>query len=143
MNAYAKLADVVGVFHLIWIVWIAVSMCCWLRCLRRGDEDSIWKPLYWLTIFVTWFGLMTFNGACPLTLLENRLRAAAGLPPRTAGFIPDLLKAGFGIDVSPAIVLGVLTLLTAIGVLLIMITPARPPRRNYGDQPLPYEDDDL
>ncbi len=145
MNVHAKLADAVGLFHLIWIVWIAVSMCCWLRCLRRGDDDSVWKPLYWLTIFVTWFGLMTFNGTCPLTWLENRLRAAADLPPRTAGFIPDLLKTGFGIDVSPAIVLGALTILTAVGVILIMVAPVRrPPAPHYYDpRPLPYEDDDL
>lgn len=65
--------------HLVFILFVSVGGLLVLR----------WPKLAWIHLpAVTWGTLIELTGwICPLTPLENRLRAAAGGPAYTGGFI--------------------------------------------------------
>ena len=72
-------ADAVVLLHLGFILFVSVGGLFVLR----------WPRLAWIHLpAVTWGVLIEITGwICPLTPLENRLRAAAGGPAYTDGFI--------------------------------------------------------
>jgi hypothetical protein len=72
-------ADIVVVLHLAFIVFVAVGGLLVLR----------WPRLAWAHLpAVIWGALIELAGwICPLTPLENRLRAAASDPVYSGGFI--------------------------------------------------------
>jgi hypothetical protein len=76
-------ADFVVVLHLAFIVFVAVGGMLVLR----------WPRLAWAHLpAVAWGALIEFAGwICPLTPLENRLRAAAGESGYAGGFIDRYL----------------------------------------------------
>lgn len=77
------LADVVVVFHL---VFVAFAVAGGLLALR-------WRWMPWLHLPVLgWAALVEFTGwICPLTPLENHLRAAGGAAGYAGGFIEHYL----------------------------------------------------
>ena len=72
-------ADAVVLLHLGFILFVSVGGLFVLR----------WPRLAWIHLpAVAWGALIELTGwICPLTPLENRLRAAAGGPAYTDGFI--------------------------------------------------------
>lgn len=80
---YRLLADAVVIFHL---AFVAFAVGGGLLALR-------WRWLPWLHLPVlAWAALVEFNGwICPLTPLENWLRAAGGAAGYAGGFIDHYL----------------------------------------------------
>ena len=80
---YRLLADAVLLFHLL---FVAFAVAGGLLALR-------WRWMPWLHLpAVAWAALVEFNGwICPLTPLENQLRAAGGAAGYSGGFIEHYL----------------------------------------------------
>jgi hypothetical protein len=72
-------ADVVVALHFAFVAFVALGGLLVWR----------WPRLAWLHLpAVAWGAYVEFSGSiCPLTPLENRLRAAGGLPTYEGGFI--------------------------------------------------------
>lgn len=79
----AILADLVVLLHLAFILFVMLGGLLVLR----------WRRLMWLHLpVVVWGAAIEFVGwICPLTPLENRLRAAAGEAGYSGGFIEHYL----------------------------------------------------
>ncbi|MDV3239414.1 MAG: DUF2784 domain-containing protein [Gammaproteobacteria bacterium] len=79
----AVLADLVVLLHLAFILFVMLGGLLVLR----------WRRLMWLHLpVVVWGAAIEFVGwICPLTPLENRLRAAAGEAGYSGGFIEHYL----------------------------------------------------
>jgi hypothetical protein len=77
------LADAVLVFHLVFIAFAVAG----------GLLAFWWRPAVFLHLpALAWAALVEFNGwICPLTPLENRLRAAGGAAGYEGGFIEHYL----------------------------------------------------
>ncbi|MFC2144500.1 DUF2784 domain-containing protein [Acidobacteriota bacterium] len=97
--------DAVVLLHLAFILFVALGGLLVLR----------WPRLAWVHIpAVVWGTLIELTGwICPLTPLENRLRAAAGDPAYTGGFIdryimpivyPDGLTRGMQLVLAAAVI---------------------------------------
>ena len=81
--AWGALADAVLVFHLLFVAFALA-----------GGLLAFWRP--WIVGLhlpaMGWGALVEFNGwICPLTPLENRLRAAGGAAGYEGGFIEHYL----------------------------------------------------
>lgn len=76
---YGVAADGVLLLHLVFVLFVAAGGLLVLR----------WRRIAWLHVpSVAWGVLVEIGGwICPLTPLENRLRAAAGEPGYDAGFV--------------------------------------------------------
>ena len=80
---YRVLADAVLVFHL---AFVAFAVAGGLLALRWR-----WVPLVHLPV-LAWAAFVEFSGGiCPLTPLENGLRAAGGAAGYTGGFVEHYL----------------------------------------------------
>jgi hypothetical protein len=81
----AILADAVLLLHGAFVAWVALGGFAVLR----------WPPLAWLHLPALAWGLWieATGGVCPLTPLEQRLRAAAGEAGYAGGFIEHYLGA--------------------------------------------------
>jgi hypothetical protein len=99
------LADAVVLVHLAFILFVAAGGLLVLR----------WPRLAWVHVpAVVWGALIEFAGwICPLTPLENRLRAAAGDAAYAGGFIdryimpivyPDGLTRGMQLALGIAVI---------------------------------------
>jgi hypothetical protein len=80
---YRLLADAVVLFHLLFVAFAVLGGLLALR----------WRWLPWLHLpALAWAALVEFNGwICPLTPLENNLRAASGAAGYDGGFIEHYL----------------------------------------------------
>lgn len=80
---YAALADAVVAAHLGFVVWVVFGGLSVLR----------WPRLAWLHVpAAVWGALVELAGwTCPLTPLENHLRALAGADPYRGGFVEQYL----------------------------------------------------
>jgi len=99
-------ADTIVLLHLGFILFVALGGILTLR----------WPRVAWVHLpAVAWGALIELTGwICPLTPLENRLRAAAGDPAYTGGFIdryimpivyPDGLTRGMQLVLAAAVIL--------------------------------------
>ena len=100
------LADLVVVLHLAFVAFVMLGALLALR----------WLWVLWLHLpAAIWGAYVEFSGSiCPLTPLENRLRAAAGEAGYEGGFveqylIPVLYPAGLTSDIQ--VLLGTLVVL--------------------------------
>lgn len=77
------LADVLVVAHLLFVVFAVAGGFLLLR----------WPALAWLHLPAAgWAAYIEFSGGiCPLTPLENRLRALGGATPYSGGFVEHYL----------------------------------------------------
>jgi Protein of Unknown function (DUF2784) len=101
LNVYSCLAAMVLGVHVLFILWVIFGVL-------------VARPrpiLRWLHIACLIWGILVelVLWPCPLTLLENRLEAKAGLQPYQGGFILHNLDRLVYPDISPV-------LLTVIGV---------------------------
>jgi len=80
---YSLAADLVLVFHLAFVVFVALGGLLVLR----------WRRVAWLHIpAAAWGAAIEFGGwICPLTPVENDLRARAGESPYTGDFVARYL----------------------------------------------------
>jgi hypothetical protein len=80
---FKLLADAVAVFHLL---FVAFAVAGGLLALR-------WRWMPWLHVpALAWAASVEFTGwICPLTPLENRLRAAGGAEGYAGGFVDHYL----------------------------------------------------
>jgi hypothetical protein len=80
---FKLLADAVAVFHLL---FVAFAVAGGLLALR-------WRWMPWLHVpALAWAASVEFTGwICPLTPLENRLRAAGGVDGYVGGFVDHYL----------------------------------------------------
>jgi hypothetical protein len=76
---YRVLADVVVVVHLAFVLFVVLGALLVLR----------WRWVVWLHVpAAVWGALIEFRGwVCPLTPLENRLRALGGAAGYPGGFV--------------------------------------------------------
>jgi hypothetical protein len=81
--SYGVLADLVVVVHLAYVAFVVAGALLLLR----------WPRLAWLHLpAVAWAALLeAFGWTCPLTPLENRLRALAAEPGYERGFVEHYL----------------------------------------------------
>lgn len=81
--AYRTLADVTIAFHLAFVVFVAIG----------GLLAARWPRVAWGHVpAAIWAAWAEFTGwACPLTPLENWLRAQGGRAVYTSGFIEEYL----------------------------------------------------
>ena len=78
-GGYSALADIVLVFHALFIAWVALGFL-----ITRS------RPvLRWIHIASLCWGILVevFPWTCPLTYLENWLEARAGVEPYHGGFL--------------------------------------------------------
>ncbi|UTW44411.1 DUF2784 domain-containing protein [bacterium SCSIO 12696] len=115
---YSLLADLVVVFHLLFIVFVIVGALLVLR----------WRSVIWLHLpAVAWVAILEFNSLiCPLTPLENQLRQAAGQAGYQGGFIehcliPIIYPSGLTPNIQ--VLLGIAVL--AINVLIYTVLACR------------------
>ena len=80
---YSLAADLVLVFHLAFVVFVALGGLLALR----------WRRVAWLHVpAAAWGAAIEFGGwICPLTPIENDLRARAGESPYTGDFVARYL----------------------------------------------------
>jgi len=100
---FSALADGVLVLHLLFILWVIF-----------GAIVALHRPwLRWSHIVSLVWGILTelLPWPCPLTLLENRFEARAGITPYQGGFLLHYLDALVYPNVSA-------TLLTIVGVVV-------------------------
>jgi hypothetical protein len=113
MTIYRWLADLVVVVHALFVVFAVL-----------GGALVLWRPwIAWLHLpAAVWAVLIEFFGwICPLTPLENALRARAGAATYSDGFISHyVLRALYPAGLTPEIqwVLGGI----ALGVNILMYT---------------------
>lgn len=82
-DAYALLAGLIVVFHLAFVVFAAAGA---LLVLRRPAVAWVHVPV------AVWAAFIEFSGGiCPLTPVENTLRARAGLDYYTGDFVARYL----------------------------------------------------
>ena len=76
---YSSLAGLVVALHLAFVAFVALGALLALR----------WPRLAWVQVpCVAWAAFIEFSGRiCPLTPLENDLRARAGLNPYSGDFV--------------------------------------------------------
>lgn len=103
---FGILADLVVVLHLVFILFAALGGLLALR----------WRWMPWLHLPAAAWGAFVevSGGVCPLTPLENRLRAAAGQPVYAGDFVeryltpiiyPENLTYGMQLALGAALVL--------------------------------------
>jgi hypothetical protein len=82
-GVYASLAGALVLFHLLFVAFAVSGAVLALR----------WRWIPWIHLpTVAWAAFIEFsNGICPLTPLENELRAAAGLGDYGGDFIAKYL----------------------------------------------------
>jgi hypothetical protein len=122
---YGTLADAVVVLHLGFVVFVLAGGFLALR----------WRWLVWLHLPAATWGAANelFGWSCPLTPLENALRAAAGGAPYAGGFVehyllPVLYPGGLTREIQ--IGLGfVVIALNAMAYGLLLVRGRRAPRR--------------
>lgn len=108
---YSAAADVVLVVHLGFVLFVALGGLLALR----------WPRIAWIHIpAAIWGAAIEFGGwICPLTPIENDLRARAGESPYTGDFVaryllPVLYPEGLTRDAQVVLGLGVVLLNTVI-----------------------------
>jgi hypothetical protein len=81
--AYRSLADLVVVFHVAFILFVAVGALLAWR----------WPRLVWLHLPAAAYatGIVTISFTCPLTPLEKHLRRIAGQEEYSGGFVKHYL----------------------------------------------------
>jgi hypothetical protein len=119
---HALLADLVTLFHLAFVVFVAVGGFLVLRYHR----------LAWLHVpAVLWaVGVELTGSVCPLTPLENDLRAAAGEAGYAGGFVdhyvlPVIYPAGLTREAQFVIGMGALLVNAAVYARLLAVRKAR------------------
>jgi hypothetical protein len=120
---YRVLADCVVVIHAAFVVFVVLG----------GFLAWRWRAVVWVHVpCALWGAAIEFGGwICPLTPLENALRARAGLQGYAGGFIEHYLTPILypeGLTRSTEVVLGALVLvanLVAYGVLVRRVLAAR------------------
>jgi Protein of Unknown function (DUF2784) len=116
---YRALADLILALHLVFVLFVVVGGLLVLR----------WPRIAWLHIpAAIWGVLIEFTGwICPLTPLENSLRARGGAAGYSGGFIEHYIQPVLypaGLTRSTQVVVGSVVLLlnlTAYGVALSRI----------------------
>ena len=112
---YRILADLVVIFHLIFIIFAVLGG---LLVLWRGFLVFLHMPS------AIWVAVISFKGwICPLTPLENQLRQAAGGEGYSGGFVEYYLilviyPIGLRIDVQ--VVLGIVAVAINIGIYMLV-----------------------
>ena len=109
--AYKLLADLVVVFHFLFIVFAIIGGVLALR----------WRWIVWLHLpCVAWGAAVELSGrVCPLTPLENSLRAAGGAAAYSGEFIrhyllPAIYPSGLTRDIQLALACILLSLNAAV-----------------------------
>ncbi|MBI5040942.1 MAG: DUF2784 domain-containing protein [Gammaproteobacteria bacterium] len=107
MNVAGLFADLLVVLHLAFIVFVIFGGLLALR----------WRRMVWLHLpAVLWGALIEFVGwVCPLTPLENRLRAAAG----EAGYVHSFIEHYVAPLVYPAGLTPHVQLYLGVGVIVV------------------------
>jgi hypothetical protein len=82
--AYRSLADLVVVFHLVFILFVATGALLAWR----------WPRLFWLHLPAAAYAaaIVTIGFTCPLTPLEKHLRRIAGQEGYSGGFVKHYLE---------------------------------------------------
>ena len=122
--AYRALADVVVVIHFCFVIFVVLGG---LLVLRRP-----W--LAWLHVpAAVWGALIEFAGwICPLTPLENHLRALGREPGYSGGFVEHYITAVLypsGLTRGMQVAIGVFVLAVNVTVYTILIARRRRNRR--------------
>jgi hypothetical protein len=117
---WSILADLVVVVHAAFVVFVVAGGFLALR----------WPRLVWLHVpAAVWGVLIEFAGwVCPLTPLENALRARAGESGYGGGFVEHYLQSllyPVGLTARHQWVLGVLVLLVNIGAYTLLLRRRR------------------
>ncbi len=117
---YAFLADAVLVVHFAFVVFVVIGGVLVLR----------WPRVAWLHLpAAAWGVVIQFAGwICPLTPLENHLRALAGQTPYMGGFVDYYLMAVLypeGLTRQSQYALGLATLLFNLAVYVYVIRRRR------------------
>lgn len=103
---YLFAANTVMFLHYVFIVF----------ALFGGFALLLWPALIWLhlPVLVWAVGIAVIGWTCPLTPLENRLRAAGGGDTYEGGFIENYITARYYPDGLPRPVLAVMGMLTLV-----------------------------
>lgn len=122
------LADLVLWLHLLWVVFILLGQAAILAGWAWGWH---WTCQRWfrfthlaamlLVVFQSWLGI-----ACPLTLLENHLRAEAGSDGYRRAFISDWIERLLFYSAPDWVFV---LLYSLFGLLVVVTYIAYPPRR--------------
>ena len=115
-----SLADVVLMAHAAFALFVAAGGLLVLR----------WRPLIWLHVpAALWGAAVEFGGwICPITLLENRLRSAAGEATYSGDCIAHYMSVMLypsALTRSMQVLLGVLVLVMNVGVYRLLWRRAR------------------
>jgi len=132
MNPYLLLADVVAMFHAVYVAFVVGGFALIITGAARRWQ---WTRALWFRI--AHFGAIAFvcideilGRACPLTSLESRLRAAGGASKYSRDFVGYWLDRLIFYDFPPRVFLfayvgfGLLVAAT-----LILVPPRLPGRR--------------
>jgi len=114
------LADLVVVVHFAFVVFVVAGGFLTLR----------WPRIAWVHVPVfLWGAAISFAGwICPLTPLENALRARAGLAGYTGGFVEHHVTAWLypvGLTAPRQVLLGALALLVNVAAYSIVLRRSR------------------
>ncbi len=118
--AYSALADVVVVFHLAFIAFVAVGgLLAWR-----------WRGLVWLHVAaVAWaVGSVTLGYDCPLTPLEQRLRLSAGERGYAEGFVDHYIEGVIYPERYTSVLRSAIAMAVLVGWAGLALMHRRPPR---------------
>lgn len=118
-----KLADVVRCVHVFWLIFFSVCALghLFLDCFFSLSSPCLYVPV--ITGCVIQLILNLVYKGCPLTKLENNLRACANpnyVPMKS--FVSDICARRFGWDVPPEIVHLAIIILLSVAVMASALT---------------------
>lgn len=131
MNGWALLADAVLVAHGLFVAFVVIGQALVLAGLWRGWEwvrNRRFRIAHLLAIGVVvlqaWLGVL-----CPLTILENWLRAQAGEAGYAGSFIQHWLHRVLFYEAEPWVFTAIYTVFGALVIATWRLAPPRTPPR--------------
>jgi hypothetical protein len=134
MNLYDFLADAVVVFHLAFVVFVALGLAAILLGWLRGWRwvRNFWFRILHLAMIAAVVFEAVFGIGCPLTQWEDALRKKAGGTVQAGTFIGRLIDGILFVEV-PSKTLNAIYCLFGLAVLVTLFCiPPRWPRRRIG-----------
>jgi hypothetical protein len=131
MNRYVLLADVVAMFHGAYIAFVVGGLAVIVIGAMRHWQ---WTRAFWFR--VAHFGAIAFvcveeiaGRACPLTIIESRLRAAGGETKYSRDFVGYWVDRLIFYDLSPRLFLFVYVVFGLLVAAALVLAPPQLPYR--------------
>lgn len=132
MNTYSFLADVVVVAHLGYVLFVILGLVAILAgyLLHWNWVRNIWFRSIHFTMIAVVVIEALLSITCPLTTLENYLRAEAGQVVRSGSFVGQMAQDILFLDFSPRFFMIAYCVFGSVVLLTLVLVPPKFRREN-------------